>query len=129
MINLSIYYKKNPLWISLGGFLFTTGIIMFFNTLILLGILWIILGSFFIYSNHFPYISFYHHHLIVRGRRFIPWNKKINYEDIEFVEIVGDHIKIYLKQSKTFKLYKQWIDEKGIDQLRHMFSDKGIRMR
>lgn len=126
---MSIYFSKHPLWSIVGVFLIGLGLYHLLVHFYLSGILFVILGIANLFSHHFTYISLYDRELIIRGRRFIPWNKKIPYQRINHAEIIGDETVLHLDKDRHFKLNNRWMEENGINILKQIFEKKNISIK
>lgn len=126
---MSIYFPKRPLWSGMGIFIIAFALYNFFNTYLWVALIWLVLGIGILFSHYFTYISLYDQEMIIRGRKFILWNKRIRYEDIDYVEIIGDHTIIHKKSQKTFSLNNLWMEDQGPKLLRRILTEKGISIK
>lgn len=126
---MDIHFEQQPKFILFSVLFLLLGLIFIIEAIYFSGIIFVGIGIALTRMTHFVYVTIDKYEMIIRARRFIPWNKKIQYEDIDYLEVLGKHIIVYLKNGRTFKLENDYIANDKLAKMREKLTEIGVEMK
>src|SRR5690625_7704625 len=85
---MDIHFEQQPKFILFSVLFLLLGLIFIIEAIYFSGIIFVGIGIALTRMTHFVYVTIDKYEMIIRARRFIPWNKKIQYEDIDYLEVL-----------------------------------------
>ena len=126
---MDIHFEQQPKFIVFSVLFLLLGLIFIIEDIYFSGIIFVGIGIVLTRMTQFVYVIIDKYEMIIRARKFIPWNKKIQYEDIDYIEVLGKHIIVYLKNGRTFKLENDYIANDKLAKMREKLTEIGVEMK